>query len=115
MAQRRGGSREIIEMPSRFSTASVSRSQRLPANGNASITTGPIFFSTFSRSMVRARCSLVFTVSGFRSENLGGLLDIHALDHAGDEDDAEGFGQFVDRVLDDMLDFTLCHGFFRIV
>ena len=39
--------------------------QRLPAKGNASMTMGPIFFSTLSRSMVRARCSRVFTVSGF--------------------------------------------------
>src|SRR5581483_2248834 len=53
------------EKPSRLSTALVKRSQRLPANGNASMTTGPILFSTFSRNMARARCSRVFTVSGF--------------------------------------------------
>ena len=28
---------------------------------------------------------------------------------------AERLGQFVDRVLDDVLNFTLGHGFFRIV
>jgi hypothetical protein len=32
-----------------------------------------------------------------------------------DEDDAKGLGQLVDRVLDDMLDFALGHGLFRIV
>ncbi len=36
----------------------------LPAKGNACITTGPIFFSTMSRSILRARCSRLFTVSG---------------------------------------------------
>ena len=35
--------------------------------------------------------------------------------HAGDEDETKRLRQFVDRMLDDMLDFTLGHGFFRIV
>src|ERR1700737_4712089 len=61
----RKGSRIYATRPSLFKTASVRRSQRLPANGNASMTTGPIFFSTLSRRMVRARRSRVFTVSGF--------------------------------------------------
>src|SRR5262245_32707120 len=50
-----------------------------------------------------------------QSENFRGLLDIHALDHAGDEDEPERLGEFIDRALDNMLDFTLGHGFFRIV
>src|SRR6185437_11565136 len=66
MVRERKGSGKIYRVrPRRCRTAAVRRSQRLPANGNASITTGPIFLSTLSRSMVRARCSLVFTVSGF--------------------------------------------------
>src|SRR5258707_379205 len=51
----------------------------------------------------------------FQSENFRSLLDVHSLDHAGNEDDAKGFGEIVDGVLDDMLNFTLCHGFFRIL
>ena len=46
------GSRIQPERPSRFRTAPVIRSQRLPANGNASIRTGPIFLS-----VVRARAA----------------------------------------------------------
>ena len=48
-------------------------------------------------------------------ENLRGLLDIHPLDYASDENDAKRIGEFVDRVLDDVLNFTLCHGFFRVL
>ena len=114
MEGERKGSPNYATNPNRFRTASVNRSQRLPANGNASITTGPIFFSTLSRSMVRARCSRVFTVSGFQPEDLGGFLDVHPLDHAGDEDDAKGFGKVIDRVFDDVLNLALCHGLFRV-
>ena len=52
---------------------------------------------------------------GLKPENVGGLLDIQALDYAGDENEAERLGQLVDRALDDVLDFALRHGFFRIV
>jgi hypothetical protein len=48
-------------------------------------------------------------------EKVSGFLDVHPLDHAGDEDDAKGLGQLIDRVFDDMLNFTLGHRFFRIV
>src|SRR5581483_4286002 len=47
-------------------------------------------------------------------ENLGGLLDIHAFDHARDEDETKRLGKLVDRALDDMLDFALSHGLFRV-
>ena len=47
-------------------------------------------------------------------ENFRSLFHVHALDDAGDEDDTECFRQFVDGVLDDGLNFTLGHGFFRI-
>ena len=47
-------------------------------------------------------------------ENLGGLFHIHALDDAGDEDETKRLRQFVDGMLDDGLNFTLGHGFFRI-
>src|SRR6185312_17334111 len=50
--------------PSRFSTATVTRSQRLPANGNASRSTGPICASSCLRNRLRARKSRVLTVSG---------------------------------------------------
>ena len=114
MERERKGSRNYAAKFSRFRTASVRRSQRLPANGNASITIGPIFFSILSRSMARARCNLVFTVSGFNPENLGGFLDVHPLDHTGDEDNAKGVGKVIDRVFDHNLNFTLCHGLFRV-
>src|SRR5437899_2712401 len=51
----------------------------------------------------------------FQFENFCSLLDVHSLDHAGDENDAKGLGEFVDGVLDDMLNLTLCHGFFRVL
>ena len=38
-------------------TASVIRSQRWPANGNASISTGPICLFNWSRTSPRARCA----------------------------------------------------------
>src|SRR6516165_10846916 len=50
--------------PSRFITASVTLSQRRPANGNASISTGPICLSNWLRTRCRARCSRVFTFYG---------------------------------------------------
>src|SRR6516164_5569256 len=55
--------RDYSAKPSRFITASVTLSQRRPANGNASISTGPICLSNWSRTSCRARCSRVFTVS----------------------------------------------------
>ena len=49
-----------------------------------------------------------------QTKDFGGFLDVHSLDHAGDEDDAKSFGKFIYRVLDDLLNFTLCHALFRV-
>ena len=54
------------DRPSRCMMALVIRTQRLPANGNASIRIGPICLSTCSRTSRRARCSRVFTVFALR-------------------------------------------------
>src|SRR5205085_12130585 len=35
-------------------------------------------------------------------ENCSRLLDIHSLDHAGDKNDAERLGKFIDRMFDDL-------------
>ena len=50
-----------------------------------SISTGPICLSNCSRTSRRARCNLVFTVSGLQAEDLGGVLDAHPFDDARNE------------------------------
>ena len=52
---------------------------------------------------------------GPQSKYLGGLLDAHAFDDAGDEDDAIDFRQLVRGLLDELQELTLCHGLFRVV
>src|SRR6516164_3161711 len=68
--------RDYSAKPSRFITAAVTLSQRRPANGNASISTGPISFSNWSRTSCRARCSRVLMVSGLipRSSDVSSTL-----------------------------------------
>ncbi len=51
---------------------------------------------------------------GLDAEQIGGLLDVHPLHDARDEDHAEDIRQFIDCAFDDALDFTLGHGPFRI-
>jgi hypothetical protein len=109
MAWERRGSRRITR-PRRFNTASVSRSQRSSANGNAP----PLPRGQSSSRHCRATWCGRGAGGQFQFENLRRLLDIHALNHAGDKDQPKRLEQFVDRVFDDTLDFTLSHGFFRI-
>jgi hypothetical protein len=59
-------------------TVSVIRSQRRPANGNASISTGPICLSIVARTSWRARWSRVLTVSTLDAQKLRRFLYTHA-------------------------------------